>query len=533
MKKIGSFLMFGVIMMTSLLLATSCGEITTPPEEEEVVITVSDITDTSAKIDVKATNENKYYISSYIDADSLKVVGEKELANVHIAQIEKMCTEKGMSLADYVTKYANKGSFKDEISSLESNILYRYFVIGIDNAGVVDENYFHKDFMTAEMQQQKVDFAIAVTNITTTEATVTVTPTDNDALYFFFCISEETLNEKGSVKNYIASLVDDYLSYGTALPDVVKGLASTGTKSRQFTDLDEGTNYVAFAVGINGSFVPNSEVRTEAFTTVAVEKTDITFTFETIKIGVDRGSFRITPSLNDVAYIYYTVTKTMYATFENDEELTKNIISYIKYNALVEDYTRTGESEVTVPLMPDEEYFLVAFSYNEVATSDVAKYEFKAGSLAEDPCAVTFNFVMADDFSKMTITPSEDTWYTWDAMLKSDFEELSAEGNILPILAADLKKSYEYYTNWGFTREQLLSMLCNMSEVEIEMTKLKVNPGDELVFYVFTVDVDNITNACDKMFVSEPYTIPGAATQSSKHAAANKTALRHHSLRTR
>lgn len=113
-----------------------------------------------------------------------------------------------------------------------------------------------------------VTFEVAVSDVETKSATVTVTPSDANATYYFDVVEKATFDELGSptavAEKVIADLKEYQAENGAALSDTL----SQGNDSRVYTEvLLASTEYTACAFGVDASGKLTTEVFTQDFTT--------------------------------------------------------------------------------------------------------------------------------------------------------------------------------------------------------------------------------------------------------------------------
>lgn len=111
-----------------------------------------------------------------------------------------------------------------------------------------------------------IEFEIAVTGITSTNATVTVTPSTDDT-YYFDVVDKEVLANfyNNSIDDYVKDLLD-YVQNDQqeSLADYV----SSGADSYTYDDRSANTEYIAFAFGLLIDGTITSDVTTVSFKTL-------------------------------------------------------------------------------------------------------------------------------------------------------------------------------------------------------------------------------------------------------------------------
>ena len=248
----------------------------TPGTTESVFnITVSDITSTTAYVSVETTSNETYYFDviekDYFDQYSDKSVFLTEM----IAELKVLYEEYGYTFADALS-CGNDGFLYDGNVGLDPNTHYYAFAVAINENGEVRSDITLKAFKTLEAttgggsdEPSNNSFAIAVSDITSSGATVAITPSNSDT-YYFDVIEKEVYDmytdKKEFAAEYIAEIKALFEAYGYSLGEVL----SSGNDAYSFEGyLEPNTAYYAFAVGVSTSGVITTDVAAVPFTTLA------------------------------------------------------------------------------------------------------------------------------------------------------------------------------------------------------------------------------------------------------------------------
>jgi hypothetical protein len=115
-----------------------------------------------------------------------------------------------------------------------------------------------------------VTFNIEITDITSAGATVTVTPSDNNAYYYFDVVSTAWLAEyKMTVEDYAEDDMRYYPEYEYTFDEI----ASQGKDSYKYITLTPETEYIAYAYTFSKDWKVTSAVATKKFTTQKYQAT--------------------------------------------------------------------------------------------------------------------------------------------------------------------------------------------------------------------------------------------------------------------
>lgn len=256
-----------------------------------------------------------------------------------------------------------------------------------------------------EQKEDKVSFLIEVSNLEAKGATVTVTASDSNKLFYFDIFAKEELAE-ASIENLIADYVgdiraeyDEYANeyaqeYGiNSWAELVVAYASKGTDSYDY-NLNPESEYVVWACVIDSNFNTVGEIATKNFTTPAKAPAQ----------SIGAISFDVTE--NDTAYFFTPkFDKSYLASFADKADLaaqgatpadmieyayadaaqTAQVYSqYLGMEITVEDFSYAGEIYVSKSsLTAGSTYVFVAQAVAENdLISDLYVKEFTYGKKA-------------------------------------------------------------------------------------------------------------------------------------------------------
>lgn len=124
-------------------------------------------------------------------------------------------------------------------------------------------------------------FGIAVSDVTETEATVTVTPSNDQATYYYGAVKKADFDafesDAAYAQNILATLKAAADRKVLSLEEYLQTALSKGSSPKKIADLTAGTDYYAVAIGIltDGRFT--SDLVKEAFKTEATPEPDMVF----------------------------------------------------------------------------------------------------------------------------------------------------------------------------------------------------------------------------------------------------------------
>jgi len=168
-------------------------------------------------------------------------------------------------------------------------------------------------------------FTIDVADVTSTTATVTVTPKDAQATYYWSLLEKEAVDainagdyadEYGitditSYATYMISyMVDLYTQYGYSI--TVADLLTTGEDTYDYDGLDPDVTYVVYAVASDAEGVCSGKAVTKEFATEAVQAST-----NHITLAYTNGKINITTT-NDDTYFFWIESKEEYDAYQAD-----------------------------------------------------------------------------------------------------------------------------------------------------------------------------------------------------------------------
>lgn len=239
-------------------------------------------------------------------------------------------------------------------------------------------------------------FAIAVSDITASSATVAVTPSDTAIYYYYDVIDEASLLEYESKEAYADSLVDYmpvyvewYNSYYGAYYGTisVEDFLIKGYDEYEFDDLDASTKYYVLAFQINATeWKRVGNVSFKEFTTPVLPKSDNIITFS----HTDGDSIINITTTNDDDYLWVYIQKdTLDAYYESVEDCFEDYLNYYidYYGSWFSLLLSSGDEEINTKEYfdtPDKYVFMAANIYNSsVINSDVFSFEI---DVTQDMC---------------------------------------------------------------------------------------------------------------------------------------------------
>lgn len=406
----------------------------------DFVLEVSEVTSTSCHFSVQPKDETMSYVVMIVEKSEYDAFedGYKYQDN-DLEWFQRKATEEEKTLEEWLEGFLHKGRFESDEAGLMPGFSYYLYAYGLDYEGYFTTGVTKIEFDTPELVMSDVTFDINVSEIGLTSAKVSVTASEEDALFFFNVFSVEDFNQWGgddaAFSNHAAALVDYYIQMGQTLDAMVTNLGSIGHDELVFEGLTDNTEYIAYAVGIDENFFVISKPAVSRFTTGKAVKSENTF-----KVDIQETTFcsvigTVTPS-NDDPFICIVQAKNQFEDYESESDIMYDIVNtYMKWDSL-DGILYSGEVvdlESISSLSAETEYEVLCFGWDDAPTTDLTRVPFTTLAAGGRPQNQEFSFVLSDlTHNKVTvnITPKLGLYYFYDCMSVSLFNEyLASEGS--------------------------------------------------------------------------------------------------------
>lgn len=211
-------------------------------------------------------------------------------------------------------------------------------------------------------------FAIDVTDITTSSATIKITPVDAAVKYLYTVVSKSDYEAYGA-KKYIEARINQVLEtsaiYGTPLDSFL----SSGVFVNNNTSLSDNTTYyvAVFDLSFSQDGTPSysGEIELREFTTE--KATQVNMKFQLSMVGTMLG---VTPSSNET-YICDVTTKEIWDSYASPADLAKDYIATMKAYGYLEAFLYKGVKSIDfsdIMTVRGQEYAAYAVGYRLAAT---------------------------------------------------------------------------------------------------------------------------------------------------------------------
>ena len=475
---------------------------------------------TTVEFRVTPLAEEMPYIIMIVDKatfDSFESV-EAYIAD-DLAMFDQIALGMGISLEDYLATIVTTGVKEDGTDGLAPDTEYYLYAYHVSVEGEVVSDLEYKEFKTEALGVSEATFEVSVSDIGYREATINVVPSANDVTYCVNIMSQERLAEFGegaeAYVNHLVALRDYYLGMNATVDQMIANLCFAGSKSLTIDDLTPGAKHVAYAIGVDDDFLPNTEAFVVEFETLAAEGSELTFDVEITATDYDHVEGYVTPSNNEETYICSIQTAESLEWYASDEEFMQVLIDDLEWwYGGVETALRTGTTDLSQygGLYPETEYVIVCFGYNGTPNTELFTFSFSTTEATGNPDDLTVEFDI--DYERLshntvyvTARPSVGTYYFMSYISTSELEWYVEDyGSQDAALVAFANEEIDYGADffWCSRAEYLAEMGATLGQYTMMFNQL--NPNTEYIVYAVAVDINSGDVVGERVSVSEAFT---------------------------
>ena len=487
----------------------------TPEEPEQPVgltfeVTLNEITYSSVDYTITPSDLEAEYLCLLYDAESVEeFTQDKYLVATLYQELEAEARAMGMTLAEFLPTYTDKGILEDQFVGLASEADYYLIVFGVDPANNYEActEVTKKKFTTEAFEKLDVTFEIETT-VDGNSAEYVVTPSDNEVIWYFYTVPTASYEYYLSPDAYNMSQdqfllyclqmqIDGYRSAGYDDNTILNALFHKGQLTLEAKDLTAQTSYTnmvaGFVIDESGAITLASDVTTSTYTTGDAKAVELSFQISVSDVETNRAAIKITPSDNTKTFCWMVMEWDGVATAE--EVMNEIVAMYGAWmnNGMmlytgVQDYTGGPGSAYKYRLdAPDTNYLVIAFGYAGGITTEAKMVTFRtlpAPGAELTEFTMTATNVSAYGFT-VGITPSEaSTYYIFDVIEPSEWDETVAVEAINAGIAEILEMQQMYDPN--VTLSQVLSMYYYRGAYNVTVSGM--TPNTTVMGYICAID---------------------------------------------
>lgn len=414
------------------------------------------------EVDVNAVTFNSVTYSvtpSIADADYLVVLVPETyidnngvgagLTTAILNDLKNQAASTGKTLAEFLPDVMSKGTINEgKMENLSPATDYSLAVFGIDKDFKASTEPVCVPFTTEAVEMVDCTFETTV-NVMGTMAEIQVVPSKTDIRWHMFIIGdsdyaaytdpngEYKFTDESLYSAYFSQEVNNFLSQGLTLEEVLAGLCPQGPQTMSAKGLTANTTYRYMIAGllIDGEAAymitaPSHDV----FTSGDALASDMTFEIELSNPEMNRIDLKITPSTNET----FTWICAPYDGVSTNLELMDKFIGenkmWLDWGMMlytgVQDYTAEGPNFKYKVSAPDTDHYVMAVGYAGGVTTapEVAFFRtlpapapedavFNITCQKADPWGATINVESSDETSYYTLGIALDGQLDLDAAI--------------------------------------------------------------------------------------------------------------------
>ena len=514
MKKFNWLMM---LLTAATLSFAACTEPTpeqpNEPEQPEGLtfnVELTEVTYSSVAYTVTPSDLEAEYLCLLYDAESVEeFTQDKYLVATLYQELEAEARSMGMTLAEFLPTYTDKGILEDQFVGLATESDYYLIVFGVDPANNYEActEVNKTKFTTEAFEKLDVTFEIETT-VDGNTAEYVITPSDNETIWYFYTIPTGTFDYYQSPDAYGMSLeqfylyclqmqIDGYRSAGYDDNTILNALFHKGQLTLQAKDLTANASYTnmvaGFVIDESGVITLATDVTTSTYTTGDAKAVELSFQISVTDVETNRAAIKITPSDNSKTFCWMVMEWDGVATAE--EVMNEIVAMYggwmnsgmMLYTG-VQDYTGGPGSAYKYRLdAPDTDYLVIAFGYAGGITTEAKMVTFRtlpAPGAEETTFQVSTSNVTPYGFT-LGVTPSEvSTYYIFDVIEPSQWDETAAVEAVNAGIAEILEMQQAYDPN--ATLSQVLSTYYYRGAYNVTVSGM--TPETTVMAYVCAID---------------------------------------------
>ena len=473
-------------------------------------IELDEVTYSSVSYTITPSDLEAEYLCMLYDAETVEeFTQDKYLIATLYQELEAEARTMGMTLAEFLPEYTDKGILEDQFVGLAPESDYYILVFGVDPANNYEActELTKEKFSTEAFEKLDVTFEIETT-VDGNTAQYVITPSDEETIWYFYTVPTASYEYYLSPEAYNMSedqfllyclqmQIDGYRGAGYDDNTILNALFHKGTLTLEAKDLHANTGYTnmiaGFVIDESGVVTIATDVTTSTYTTGDAKAVELSFEISVSDVETNRAAIKITPSDNSKTFCWMVMEWDGVATA--DEVMNEIVAMYgawmnngmMLYSG-VQDYTGGPGSAYKYRLdAPDTDYLVIAFGYAGGITTEAKMVTFRT---LPAPGAELTEFTMsATNVSPygftVGITPSEaSTYYIFDVIEPADWDETAAVEAINAGVAEILEMQQMYDPN--VTLSQVLSMYYYRGAYNVTVSGM--TPNTTVMGYICAID---------------------------------------------
>ncbi len=260
--------------------------------EDTFEITISDISYTSAIINVKPSSTTPYFLNVVSEEDLASYGGGQEAYTTHLEMLRDYYLSFGKTPEEMIANLCFVGERSLTMQNLSAGNKYYAYAMSVDDEFFVCSPVVEQAFSTPTPPESSLSFEVNVEECFYNHITGTVTPSNNDP-YICTIQKAESLSRYETEEEYMASIVNELIQWQGGVDSALRtGVTDLSTYGGLYPE----TSYIVVCFGYNGA--PNTSLFTYEFTTSSADGdlNQLEFEFEASNITHNSMSVIYKPS---------------------------------------------------------------------------------------------------------------------------------------------------------------------------------------------------------------------------------------------
>lgn len=401
--------------------------------------------------------------------------------------------------AEAIEMFLRKGAMKDyEITVSMPETDYYFYAYGMNSDGTITSESITKiPFRTTapDMEDCTFDFAVrpSYDNIR-----INVTPSSIYVQYYWSVLPKAEFDAYGNNAQAIIDEIKNNLGEEEHLSEHL----CYHNQAVNFTDLEDGQEYVVFAFGCDVTGIPTTDIMSESFTARKLEKSDCGFTLHRDNVRATSFAYEITPDDDNTMWFAYTLPAELLESYGSVEAMTDDVMDIVyQYDidwTTENEFVHSGKEilcsydMLSGELTPETNNIVVVFAVSEYGTMLNAPTTTNVTTAAADSRSdMTIDIQvqqLEDNIVRTTFIPSSKEVFFYDVIPKASYEEYGSDDACIAGLLS-------YYATNG-----LLSYKLSYDTASLESDSF--TSGTEYIALAFGYDATISTGLFKKVFTA-------------------------------
>lgn len=440
------------------------------PADDELILTLSSLAadETSVTIKCIPSQDDATYILLLITEEYYNQLGSDEkLIEDDKIYFEEMAKQEGISVDELIGRQLRSGEHTGQFSQLNSGTSYYVYAYGLNADGTVTSDLYKLKVETKSIAE---DFrlTLAVDNVTSSSAHLTITPNYDTYRYFYDVVKKSDYEAWGGDANTIAQNIE-YIEQAIWIfamqgyDYTYDSFTDIGGKETTYGSLVPSTQYVFFAFGLDSNGNPTSPLAKQEFETSPFEATDdCTFDITFSDVTATSMNIDVVPSNPSTRYYVGMCQASNLNSFSPDELAQQFIDSEnnIGTDWADTEFVFTGEQSLNSaddllydPFVGNTEYAAVVFGVDEKGERTTVVTVGRQRTASPQQSQMTFSILVNSvtvNGAKVVFLPStdEETYFT-DVMDYETFSKFTSDDEIVNNILDKIGSSIDAYLTAG------------------------------------------------------------------------------------